>query len=139
MEIVIVLILAVVIIYIITTASTVSQHQKNVERLQTENKYIDSDTGQIREWPIGSYYKESEKKLNNMYASKHKLKDVQFLLTQGYSISLYDDEEDIRFKECFHSNEKPIGIYERDGIVKNLYKYNLGSVKEKGYEIFLFN
>lgn len=136
---VIVLILSVVIIYIITAASKVSQHQKNVERLQTENKYIDSDTGQIREWPIGSYFKESERKLNNLYASKHKLEDVKSLVKQGYSISLHDDEEDIRYKEYFHSDEKPIGIYERNGIVKNLYKYDLDSVKEKGYEIFLYN
>lgn len=136
-----VIIIAIVLVVIIYTASKKhTAHADYVDKLHKEHKTIGFD-GQIQEWPIGHYFKKNgQLKFHNLYASRHSTKDIMRLVATGYIVQLQDgDDEEIRYlKQVGRIIDEPlgelIGLYVKEGKLKNLYEGKLIEIKEKGYD-----
>ena len=90
MEPLIIIIVAVVILFVYV-AYKHNELMKESKELAEKNQYIESGTGRIREWPVGSYFN-STSNLKNFYNSTP-MSVLLELEAQGYTFEFHPDAD----------------------------------------------
>ncbi|OUO52348.1 hypothetical protein B5F77_08340 [Parabacteroides sp. An277] len=109
-----------------------------IDKLEKEHKYIDF-AGNVIESPIGSYWHENDDnhgRLYNLYASKHDINFIKQLVSLDYFICLGNFDPYTLYRE--ERGDKPIGIYQKNNDLFNIYEGDMEEIEQKGYQYVLF-
>jgi len=113
MEPLIIIIVAVVILFVYV-AYKHNELMKESKELAEKNQYIESGTGRIREWPVGSYFN-STSNLKNFYNSTP-MSVLLELEAQGYTFE-FDPDADLPYE----LHKTPLAFYKKNDTYAAVY------------------